>query len=105
MARGARDEMDGFRVKGRALEVVFAQERRKTPNEMRGRSGAVSQGSRGDRRRGGDRGRGGPDFERSSSFERHRQRERREHRDGDRGGEPANEPAPPQDNRSGEEVE
>jgi hypothetical protein len=29
--------MDRFVVKGRQLEVVFAQERRKTPNEMRGR--------------------------------------------------------------------
>lgn len=36
-AREARDEMDRFVVKGRQLEVVFAQERRKTPNEMRGR--------------------------------------------------------------------
>jgi RNA recognition motif-containing protein len=37
MAREARDEMHKFRIKGRELEVVFAQERRKTPNEMRGR--------------------------------------------------------------------
>lgn len=29
--------MDRFLVKGRQIEVVFAQERRKTPNEMRGR--------------------------------------------------------------------
>lgn len=37
MAREARDEMDRFVIRGRELEVVFAQERRKTPNEMRGR--------------------------------------------------------------------
>mmetsp|Transcript_4265 Transcript_4265/g.6311 ORF Transcript_4265/g.6311 Transcript_4265/m.6311 type:complete len:353 (+) Transcript_4265:118-1176(+) len=36
-AREAREEMDRFVVRGRQLEVVFAQERRKTPNEMRGR--------------------------------------------------------------------
>ena len=39
MAREAREEMDRFSIKGRQLEVVFAQERRKTPNEMRGRMG------------------------------------------------------------------
>jgi FUS-interacting serine-arginine-rich protein 1 len=39
MAREAREEMDRFSIKGRQLEVVFAQERRKTPNEMRGRAG------------------------------------------------------------------
>ena len=54
MAREARDEMDRFRVKGRELEVVFAQERRKTPNEMRGR--VVNQQNRG--------GRGRENFER-----------------------------------------
>jgi FUS-interacting serine-arginine-rich protein 1 len=37
MAAEARDEMNRFVIKGRELEVVFAQERRKTPNEMRGR--------------------------------------------------------------------
>lgn len=37
MAAEARDEMNRFLMKGRELEVVFAQERRKTPNEMRGR--------------------------------------------------------------------
>lgn len=37
MAREARNEMDRFVIKGSQLEVVFAQERRKTPNEMRGR--------------------------------------------------------------------
>ena len=36
-AREARDEMDKFVMKGKMLEVVFAQERRKTPNEMKGR--------------------------------------------------------------------
>jgi len=67
MAREARDEMDRFKIKGRELEVVFAQERRKTPTEMRGRSGGNP--------------RGPAEFERSSSFERHRQRQR----DGPRG--------------------
>lgn len=66
-AREARDEMDRFVMKGRELEVVFAQERRKTPNEMRGR--VVDGGSC---RRGG----GGANFKRSSSFERHKRRER-----------------------------
>lgn len=73
MARDARDEMDGFSIKGRDLEVVFAQERRKTPNEMRGRASGQ-----------GPRGRGPGDFERSSSFERHRQRQRDEGRSRDR---------------------
>ena len=72
MAREAREEMDRFKIKGRELEVVFAQERRKTPNEMRGRSGTDPEPN--------PRGRGGaggpPEFERSSSFERHRQRQR-----------------------------
>lgn len=36
-AKEAQAEMDHFSLKGRELEVVFAQERRKTPNEMRGR--------------------------------------------------------------------
>lgn len=39
-AREARDEMDKFIMKGRMLEVVFAQERRKTPVEMKGRVGS-----------------------------------------------------------------
>lgn len=83
MAREARDEMDRFRVKGRELEVVFAQERRKTAIEMRGRVDSTpsqergdhggrgdrgDHGGRGDRGdRGGDRGdrgRGGAGFER-----------------------------------------
>jgi RNA recognition motif-containing protein len=58
MAREARDEMDRFVVKGRELEVVFAQERRKTPNEMRGR--VVNHQNRGrDGERGGSSGGGG----------------------------------------------
>jgi RNA recognition motif-containing protein len=52
MAREARAEMDRFVIRGRQLEVVFAQERRKTPNEMRMRStggGRISGvGGRGD---------------------------------------------------------
>ena len=72
MAREARDEMDRFLMKGRELEVVYAQEKRKTPNEMRGR---VVDGSQ-RRGRGGGGGGGGDDFQRSSSFERHKRRER-----------------------------
>jgi hypothetical protein len=37
MAREAREEMDKFLIKGQELEVVYAQEKRKTPNDMRGR--------------------------------------------------------------------
>ena len=58
-ARDAQEEMNRFSLKGRELEVVFAQERRKTPGEMRGR--VVSSGSA---ERGG--------FERSSSFDRYK---------------------------------
>eukprot|EP00533_Pseudo-nitzschia_delicatissima_P013818 CAMPEP_0197263882 /NCGR_PEP_ID=MMETSP1432-20130617/1439_1 /TAXON_ID=44447 /ORGANISM="Pseudo-nitzschia delicatissima, Strain UNC1205" /LENGTH=369 /DNA_ID=CAMNT_0042728441 /DNA_START=79 /DNA_END=1188 /DNA_ORIENTATION=+ len=65
-AREARDEMDRFNMKGCVLEVVFAQERRKSPNEMRGR--VVNQQNHGGR---GDR---------SSSFERHQKRRRDEGR-------------------------
>ena len=86
MAQEARDEMDRFVVRGRELEVVFAQERRKTPNEMRGRV-VPELGERGGDRGGSSVGggsadgggggrRGGGEFERSSSFERHKQRER-----------------------------
>ena len=63
-AREARDEMDRFRIKGCELEVVFAQERRKSPNEMRGR--VVNQQNHGRRR------------DRSSSFERHQKQRRRD---------------------------
>ncbi len=53
MAREAREEMNKFLMKGRELEVVYAQEKRKTPNEMRGRvvDGKFEQN-------GGGRGRG-----------------------------------------------
>lgn len=70
-ALDAREEMDRFVMKGRELEVVFAQEKRKTPDQMRGR---VFSGAGG--RRGGGGGGGGADFDRSSSFERHKRRER-----------------------------
>merc|ERR1711862_679001 len=56
-ARDAQEEMNRFLLKGRELEVVFAQERR-------GR--VVSGGSSGS----GERGSGG--FERSSSFDRYK---------------------------------
>ena len=77
MAREARDEMDKFLMKGRELEVVYAQEKRKTPVEMRGRvvDGDESQ-DRQRRGRGGGGGGGRDDFQRSSSFERHKLRER-----------------------------
>jgi hypothetical protein len=111
-AAEAREEMDRFAMHGRELEVVFAQEKRKTPNEMRGRvvnpqnhsrsyegiQGAGSHVSDRDRDR-RDHGRplphlmdrnysdsdklsGSGRFERSSSFERHLQRERNRHRGG-----------------------
>lgn len=72
-ATEAREEMDRFVVRGRELEVVFAQERRKTPGEMRSRGGPPTDGGDGG---GGGNGRGPAEFERSSSFERHRQRQR-----------------------------
>mgnify|MGYP006386112669 FL=1 len=82
MAAEARNEMDKFVIKGQPLEVVFAQERRKTPNEMRGR--VVNQQNR-HFEDGGD-GDGGPRqerSERSSSFERHQQREQEKQEDKD----------------------
>jgi len=89
-AREARDEMDRFRIKGCELEVVFAQERRKSPNEMRGRvvnqqnAGGRDGGGRDGSRDGGGRDAGGRDGgrdggrERSSSFERHQKQRRRD---------------------------
>lgn len=64
-AYDAKDEMDRFQMKGRELEVVFAQEKRKSPNEMRGR-GQVDERSRREMGR----------FDRQSSFERHQQQEK-----------------------------
>lgn len=82
-AREARDEMDRFRIKGCELEVVFAQERRKSPNEMRGRvvnqqnvgrdGGRDGGGGGGGRENAGRRSR-----DRSSSFERHQKQRRRD---------------------------
>lgn len=37
-ATEAKNEMNRFLIKGRHLEVLFAQEKRKTPGEMKGRS-------------------------------------------------------------------
>jgi len=85
-AREARDEMNRFRIKGCELEVVFAQEQRKSANEMRGR--VVNQqnaGNTGKRR------------DRSSSFERHQKQRRR---DDGRRREPGNKEK--EDNRSGD---
>ncbi len=67
MAHEARQEMDRFVIKGRELEVVFAQERRKTPNEMRGRVGDEGGSRDRDRDSRGSRGsaeRGSRSFER-----------------------------------------
>ena len=87
MAREAREEMNKFLMKGRELEVVYAQEKRKTPNEMRGRvvdgkfeaGNGGGHGGGGGRRGGNGGGRGGrgggEEFQRSSSFERMKRRE------------------------------
>ena len=68
MAREARDEMDKFLMKGRELEVVYAQEKRKSPGEMRGRvvdgSGSRDGGSRDNRGRRGGGGGGDDSFQR-----------------------------------------
>ncbi len=52
-AKAAKEEMNRFLLKGRELEVVFAQEKRKSAVEMRTRSGNVGGG-------------GGGSFDRSS---------------------------------------
>ena len=44
-ARNAKAEMDKFVMKGRELEVVFAQEKRKTPGEMIHRGDSPPRGS------------------------------------------------------------
>lgn len=62
-ATEAKNEMNRFLIKGRHLEVLFAQEKRKTAVEMKGRSD-------------GDEGENDGRV-RSSSFERHMERERR----------------------------
>jgi RNA recognition motif-containing protein len=64
MAREAREEMNKFLMKGRELEVVYAQEKRKTPNEMRGRVVDSKSRSGGGSGGGGGGGRGGDDFQR-----------------------------------------
>jgi hypothetical protein len=61
-ASEAKHEMNRFLIRGRHIEVLFAQEKRKTPVEMKGRSDETKV----DNRR-----------VRSSSFERHVERERR----------------------------
>ena len=37
-ARDAQEDMDGYRLDGRDLQVIFAQDRRKTGDEMRQRT-------------------------------------------------------------------
>jgi FUS-interacting serine-arginine-rich protein 1 len=64
-ARMAQAEMNKFLIKGKRIEVVFAQERRKTPGEMRFKGDRNTSGSRS-----GDRGR-------SNSLDRYRGREGR----------------------------
>ena len=77
MAREAKHEMNRFVIKGHEIEVVFAQERRKTPGEMRGRSvePAESDSRAAPSSRSGDRGSGGGGGARSggsgSGFERY----------------------------------
>ena len=70
MAYEARQEMDRFVIKGREIEVVFAQERRKTPNEMRGRIGDED-GSRSRDRDRDSRGSRGSADRGSGNFERY----------------------------------
>lgn len=43
-ARAAKDEMNRFLMRGRELEVVFAQEKRKTPGEMKVRADSPERG-------------------------------------------------------------
>ena len=67
MAAEAREEMDKFLMKGRELEVVYAQEKRKTPTEMRGRVHSSQSQPHVDgrsRNGGGGRERGRGDFKR-----------------------------------------
>lgn len=77
MAAEARDEMNRFFIKGRELEVVFAQERRKTPNEMRGRV-VNQQNYQGDEPADDNDETRAP---RSSSFERSRQKDKSDRKD------------------------
>merc|ERR1712028_67520 len=59
-ANDAMDAMDRKELDGRELQVVFAQERRKSPDEMRTREGGGDDDRRGggrDDRRGGGGGR------------------------------------------------
>lgn len=73
-AARAKEAMDKFMMKGRELEVLFAQEKRKTSVQMKGRAGEEDLPPRGAYGYHGPHN--GPEFRRSSSFERHLQRER-----------------------------
>lgn len=77
MALEAREEMNRFVIKGRELEVVFAQERRKTPNEMRGRV-VNQQNYQAD---GSSNQNDSDKPKRSSSFERSKQKSKSERKD------------------------
>ena len=75
--RSAKEALDGFEMDGRDISIVYAKERRKTPNEMRHDGGYRRDGdSRGGRRNSRDRGRG-----RSRSRDRDRSRDRGRERD------------------------
>merc|ERR1719272_2358030 len=82
-AHDALDAMDRKQLDGREVQVVFAQERRKSPDEMRNREPAGADTGYKDRRSGRDRsrsrGRGGRDRSRSrgrGGRDRSRSRER-----------------------------
>jgi len=80
-ASAAREALDGFEMDGRDISVVFAMDRRKTPQEMRRimPGGGRRDDSRDrDRRRSRDRGRGyddrGRDYDRAYDRDRGRDR-------------------------------
>jgi len=72
-AQEARCEMDKMVLHGREIEVVFAQDKRKTPSQMRDRH-------LDDNYRGGDINKFRHGHESSSSFERHKRKERQKER-------------------------
>lgn len=79
-AQEARCEMDKMVLHGREIEVVFAQDKRKTPSQMRDRHLDDAYG-------GGDINKFSHGHESSSSFERHKRKERQKERRERSGGE------------------
>lgn len=79
-AQEARSEMDKMVLHGKGIEVVFAQDKRKTPLQMRDRHLDDAYG-------GGDASKGGHGHESSSSFERHKRKEKQKERRERGGGE------------------